>query len=299
MPEPTPTGLTLTLYSTVNTVSWYNEDDYEWVVILKGFGSESVSDYDVKSGPMTTGTTSSFDDPQITPYNTAVKYAVKAYRPPYDPSDVSSEVTNTRWSETLTDTVNLSDSQTNTMAMSETLTDTINVSDSVATVCVFTVVLSDTINVGDSAMSGASIKTDFEYYWGTETGLVNLTNDSKLSDSGESISAYWTSKAIDCAEMDPNYTGRWKALYKVRYLGRDITAETPVVIKVSNDGGATWTTKEKYVGNDGDGRTVSKDFHYIETGQFFTVKIEWASTDKDFQFLGLMMDFDDNGEQFG
>ena len=298
MPEPTPTGLTLTLYATVNTVTWTNEDDYDWVVLLKGYGDEAVSDYDTKDGPMVSGTQTSYDDPQLAPYNTPVKYAVQAYRNPYDPSDVSSEVTQTRFVDTITDTVNVSDGQTNTMAMSVTLTDTVAVSDSATTACQFTVVLTDTINVSETTASGASIKSDFEYYWGTATGLVNLTNDSKLSDSDTSITADWTSKAIDCAEMDPNNTGRWKALYKVKYLGRDITSDTPVVIKVSNDGGSTWTTKEKYVGDDGDGRTVSKDFHYIETGQFFTVKIEWASTDKEFQFLGLMMDFDDNGEQF-
>jgi hypothetical protein len=69
-------------------------------------------------------------------------------------------------------------------------------------------------------------------------------------------------------------------------------------MRLSNDGGATWTTKTKYKAGNADNRPDSKSFFFVENGQFFTVQVEWASTTTDFQFLGANIVYDDNGEEF-
>jgi hypothetical protein len=282
MPEPTPSGLALIISPTTTTVSWTNEDNYAEV------------------GPMVSGTTTSHDDNDIIVYNSPARYAVKAYLPPFDPSELSAEVSYTRTAHaaTTTDTVVATDSATAALTSGGTAISTATVSDSVTVVSGFSVTATATATATDLAQSGQSIRTDFAPYWGTEDGYVHKTAPDILSDNGTSITSSWTSKTIDFAEDNVDNTGKWKTIYKFEYLYKEDDTDVPTVFSISSNGGATWATQSKNLGTAGDGRIEHAHFFWNKTGQFFVVKIEWPSTDKAFQFLGFDIVYDDQGDQF-
>lgn len=250
---------------------------------------------------------SAYDDGSAT-HGTTVKYKIGSVISGY-PEGVSSEsnsvVVVSSFTDTITDTVTVSDGQTNTFLPTDTITDTVTAYTDTTDQANYTSTVTDTVTASDSVGSAQTLKTDFTYYIGTEVGAIyEQSLDYQYDDTATSgstvegaIVPVWYSKTIDCAENNEENTGKWKTLYRIEYIYRD-WGSVPVSIHASNDGGATWTTKTKTIGGSNSGKTEHAHFHFNMTGQFFIFKIEWPSSTADFQFLGMDMIYADAADQW-
>ena len=121
------------------------------------------------------------------------------------------------------------------------------------------------------------------------------------TDEGNAFSAWWRSKDLDFLERFPQYKDMWKTVYTVQVEYEDMTVNTPMVVGVSIDGGATYVSKTRLVGT-GDGLIKTADFHFIDqesgiTGKLFVFKIECTGT-TEFKFMGANVFFVPRGEYF-
>jgi len=121
------------------------------------------------------------------------------------------------------------------------------------------------------------------------------------TDEGNAFSAWWRSKDLDFLEQFPQYKDMWKTVYTVQVEYEDMTVNTPIVVGVSIDGGATYVSKTRLVGT-GDGLIKTADFHFIDqesgiTGKLFVFKIECTGT-TEFKFMGANVFFVPRGEYF-
>lgn len=227
-------------------------------------------------------------------------FKVVAYNS-YTTSDDSNEVSRyigAVYSDSVSDSVTVSESVTTAVAFTNAVSETVTATDSFTAVFNFVISTSDTVTVSDSVASAQSIRTDCAYYWGTSDGYVHTTSEALLSDNGTAITSSWTSKTLDFAEDSSDNTGRWKTIYKIEYVFKEDDSTVLTSIGVSNDGGDTWTTIDKYLGTNGDGRMGSADYFWNKTGEFFVVKITWTSADKEFQFLGMDVVYDVQGDSW-
>jgi hypothetical protein len=202
------------------------------------------------------------------------------------------------YADTLTDTVTVTDSATTGQTFVESLSDSVTITDSETESSTMSESLSDTVTITDLCLGGQTIKSDYDYYIGTSDGYVHRTAQDLLSDNGTSITSSWLSKTLDFAEIDAENTGRWKTIYRIEFIYKELDTAVTTIIKISTDGGNTWATQSKSLGTSGDGRIEHSHYHWNKTGQFFEVKVEWASSDKEFQFLGFDVVFDDAGDQY-
>lgn len=198
----------------------------------------------------------------------------------------------------LGDSVSVSDGVTDSCSFVDSIDDSVSLSDAVTTVVSFVDSVSDTVTTTDVIADSQSIRMDYDYYWGSTSGYVYRNGEDLLSDASAAITSTWTSKTIDFAEDNSDNTGRWKTVYKMEYVYKEDDTDVPTTISISNDGGVTWTAQTKYIGDYGDGRIEHAHWFWNKTGQFFIVKVVWSSSDKEFQFLGFDMIYDDQGEQF-
>lgn len=227
-------------------------------------------------------------------------FKVVAYNS-YTTSDDSNEVSRyigAVYSDSVSDSVTVSESVTTAVAFTNAVSETVTATDSFTAVFNFVISTSDTVTVSDSVASAQSIRTDYAYYWGTSDGYVHTTGEALLSDNGTAITSSWTSKTLDFAEDSSDNTGKWKTIYKIEYVFKEDDSTVLTSIGVSNDGGDTWTTIDKYLGTNGDGRMGSADYFWNKTGEFFVVKITWTSADKEFQFLGMDVVYDVQGDSW-
>jgi hypothetical protein len=132
--------------------------------------------------------------------------------------------------------------------------------------------------------------TDFRYYMGTDDGVVYTYDPSYLSDNGQTIISTW-----ETIETDLGMPDTFKTVYKASLKYVDKSSALPISVDISNDGGVTWTGAFKTVGT-GNKRTKSKDFWYVMSGEFLKFRVQTSSTDKNFQIIGLDIDFLPCGE---
>ena len=120
-------------------------------------------------------------------------------------------------------------------------------------------------------------------------------------DNDANIVSYWRSKTLDFTEQFPQYAHMWKTVDKVVLQYVDKSANIATTIYLSNDGGVSWTTSTRLIGN-GDGKPKTADFFFRNqencTGQDFVIKIESTSADKKFIWTGFIIEFYPRGYYF-
>ena len=182
----------------------------------------------------------------------------------------------------------------------DTVTDEIITSESIdeyATGATPSDTITDTMYVSDFAVDAKEIITNYAYYVATADGKVYEYSDFYKSDAGTAIPANWESKDTDFADQNIEWADRFKTVEKVRLHYIDKSAGARVSIKVSTDGGASWTTKTRNIGT-GDTKGKTADFFLIKTGQIFRFAIENDSATDDFQFVGLEVFYSVGGDYF-
>lgn len=114
-----------------------------------------------------------------------------------------------------------------------------------------------------------------------------------------STTAYWTSKDFDMSDQNPPYQNMTKTIDRIQLEYVDESADTPVAMSISTDGGATWAATTTRLLGTGDGRTKVSDFWFLPvTGKFFRVKLESTSTNKSFTWTGLFVHYYVRGDYF-
>jgi len=198
----------------------------------------------------------------------------------------SNEDSATCWADTETEAVTATQGYDDAYE-SGSFYETITVSDTIATdQATVTSTITETVTVSDFVLDSQTLKTDYAYYLGDSIGKVYEYSGSYKSDNGVAIGAYYQTKRLDFADQFPQLLGMWKTVGKVRLDYVDKSANINVTVYLSTDGGANWTSQMKTFGT-GDGTTKSEDFYFLETGQYFSFKVENSSTSETFQWLGL------------
>jgi hypothetical protein len=293
-----PTGLGVTASTTKNQVEWTNVNcDY-------GDGSfgpctgirvyRRISPGSTYSNIATPSYPSdSYNDTDIGTFGTYTYYvqAILIVGDLTYISDASDTDSVARAGDTISDTVDVSEGTiTGVRGLFDIISDTITLSDAETLYANYFDTISDTVTVSDALRASQSIKTDFEYYIGMSDGTVHGTDSSVKSDNGTAITSIW-----ETMETDLGVPGVFKTVHRANLKYVDKSADTLVSVSISNDGGQTWTAASKSIGT-GDGKTASKFFWYVMTGEFFKFKIELSSDDADFQITGLDIDFQPCGE---
>ena len=296
---PVPSNLSATASSLSNIdVSWTNGITYTVVYILhKTVGSWSTLD-------TLDGDETSYEHEGVST-NVVHYYQVKGSHSGYtEPlSDPSNSDSAACWADTLTNELIVSESVTEYgtgSICSDTITDEIAVSESVSDSASATDVsdtLTDTMYVSDFAIDAKDIITNYVYYLGTAAGGIYEYGGFYKSDAGTAITARWESKDTDFADQSTENSDKFKTVEFVRLHYIDKSAGARISIKVSTDGGASWTTKTKSIGT-GDSKGKTKDFHFIITGQIFRFAIESISVTDDFQWVGLEIFYNPGGDYF-
>lgn len=151
------------------------------------------------------------------------------------------------------------------------------------------------VRISINAPPVATVEKEIQYYFGSYDGKVYAESDVYKSDNGTDISAYWLSKQTDFADEDIACLNVFKTVYGVKLWYKDIQANVPVTVGVSNDGGVTWDTLTKTLGN-GDEKMKTSLYHFIITGNTFQFKIMNDSNDDIFQWTALEVQYEIGGE---
>ncbi len=145
----------------------------------------------------------------------------------------------------------------------------------------------------------------------TITGLNTPTTDIPYLMFGNTVyrltetptnntTCYMQTKDIDMSDQNPQYQNMFKTVDRVQLEYVDKSADTPVSVSLSTDGGATWLgTTSKTVGT-GNGLSKVTDFWFLQiTGKMFRLKIESSSSAKDFVWSGAYIHYFVRGPFFG
>jgi hypothetical protein len=262
---------------TGNTIrtTWTNGTTYTLIYILhKTVGSWEIID-------TLGGSVTSYEHEGVST-NVLHYYQVQGYRGIYEEplSDLSNSDSAACWVDTLTEEVAIDESIAD-YATGSTISDTIT----------------ETVAVADYVIDAKDIITNYVYYLGTATGGIYEYGGFYKSDAGTAITARWESKDTDFADQSIENSDKFKTVEFVRLHYIDKSAGARISIKVSTDGGASWTTKTKSIGT-GNSKGKIKDFYFIKTGQIFRFAIESISTTDEFQWVGLEAFYSLGGDGF-
>ncbi len=195
------------------------------------------------------------------------------------------------------DALTLTDAVTAGAIYPVTISDSLSLTEALTIMTTYTATIADVLTLSDSLLTAQSLRTDHSYYLASSTGNIYTFGETQLSDAGMAVSSFWKSKRIDFADQHPDIIDKWKTLYKITVHYEDLSASTLIVLHVSTDGGANWTTSGKSVGT-GAGTIKEKDFFFIKTGRMFNFKVESASTANYCKVIALEAEFDVGGEHF-
>ncbi|MCK9597903.1 MAG: hypothetical protein M0R06_02610 [Sphaerochaeta sp.] len=213
------------------------------------------------------------------------------------------------WATTATETVVMADAEsdvsgyghvaTETISISETVTgygnyvssptETVTLSEDVDSTVTWVVVATETVTGSDHVDYVLSVSSNFRYYWGSDEGVVYLYDPAYEGDGSDTITAKW-----ETPETDLGLPDQFKTVYRASLKYVDKASSTPISVSISTNGGATWTGLSKEIGT-GDGKTHTKDYHFVTSGEYFKFKVEYASATKKFQIIGLDVDFEPCG----
>ena len=128
-----------------------------------------------------------------------------------------------------------------------------------------------------------------------------LFGTAYAADNSKTIKCSYRTKRLDFTDQDEEGLNQWKTVDKIQLTYRDIDADTPITIYLSDDGGETWVSVSRTIGT-GDKRTKTADFWFLDkesiTAQFFTFKIECDSSTKSFEWNALSVYYTPRGEFF-
>jgi len=288
-----PTNLVAAADGSGILLTWTNGETYDTVEVWRDWGSGYFLAEELVGSP---------ESKYIweAPNDTRSSFKVRGWSDSYPPgdkySDFTSDVSVGQFETECSDECAVTDAVTSVSAKVTDVTDICDVSDSVTSRATYVTTILDTCAVTDSITSTQTVRSLYTFYWGSSDGNVYVYDNGLLSDNGASILSSWTSKTVDFSELRPDLHDRWKTLYKVDLTYNDLTASTPVILGVSNDGGATFTSYSAQVGTGS--LTVGQHTFWIVpmTGQYFVFRVEWPSPDKEFQLLGLDVQVEVMGE---
>lgn len=145
----------------------------------------------------------------------------------------------------------------------------------------------------------------------TETIVITTDTDSYkfptgkwyriYGDAEKYISGFWTSKRLDFNDQFPQHINMWKTVDKVRIEYVDETADTPITVSLSTDGGVTWISTTRLLGT-GNGKQKSAFFYFknskLSTSKYFNIRVESVSNSTTFTWTGFYIYFEVRGEYF-
>lgn len=150
-----------------------------------------------------------------------------------------------------------------------------------------------TVDVMEKIHMSVGVADNYGYYLADDDGNVYYFDVAYLGDNTKNIGCQWRSKNIDFSDQQPQYNGYWFTIDRVRLLYKDMTADINIILHISNDGGETWDSSMRTIG-EGDNIIKSADFFFYDTekvtGQFFSFIIENPSADAEFVWTGLEID---------
>ena len=255
-------------------ITWTNPQSYDSIKIWRHDGSGWSRLATLESDA------TSYDDEDITPnvfYGYKVGTGVEGELPPVIFSNTDYAA---RWADTITDEIKTSEVVTE-YATGVTVSDTIT----------------DTMYVSDFIVDATDILTNYAYYVATADGKVYEYSGFYKSDGGTAITAQWESKDTDFAEQDIQNSDKFKTVEFIRLHYMDKSAGALIDVRISTDGGASWTTKTKNIGT-GDNKGKTKDFYFVETGQIFRFSVRSVSTSDEFQWAGIEIFYNIGGTYF-
>lgn len=258
-------------------ITWTNNSSYSHVSLFHKQGGDEWARLE-----MLDGTETSYDHESVTS-NILHHYKARGRILPRlngDISDFSNTDSAACWTDNITDEIVISESITDYGTGSE-CSDTIE----------------ETICVSDFVIDAKDIITNYVYYLGTATGGIYEYGGFYKSDAGTAITARWESKDTDFADQSIENSDKFKTVEFVRLHYIDKSAGAHISIKVSTDGGASWTTKTKNIGT-GNSKGKTKDFYFVTTGQIFRFAIESISAIDEFQWAGLEVFYNVGGDYF-
>lgn len=188
---------------------------------------------------------------------------------------------------TLTDTLQVDHDPTSSEVFCY---DTITLTDTLTLVTDYAVSPTDTITLTDTCIVGSTLKTNYAFYLGTIDGDIHKFSGAYYGDGATAILTRWRSKETDFSDQYPQYLDHRKMVDKVMLKYVDKSASTPVIIKVSTDGGVNWTTRSASVGT-GDGAVKEQAFWFNLSGKYFQFEIECSSASAAFQWIALEPQF--------
>lgn len=262
------------------------------------------------------GTATSYSDFTFSA-NQKYGYAIQGTISGYGSAE-SAELLAANWTATITDTLTLTGSVaaagllasvevTDTLTLTDTISvyklavvsvaDVLTLTDTTTASSVFNVTISDTLTLSDVVYVAQTIRTNYGYYLAGQPGTTYHHDASYLSDNTTPISCEWRSKRIDFADQDPEALGKWKTLFRVRVHYEDLAANTTLALRVSVDGGTTWTTQSATMGT-GDLAIKEKDFFFIVTGRMFNFSLISASASNASKVIALEAEYEVGGEYF-
>jgi hypothetical protein len=148
----------------------------------------------------------------------------------------------------------------------------------------------------DERLTTYAVKTPpTEFYIVTENKII------ALSEPETSMECYYRTKTLDFTDQFPELINVWTAIDRIDITYHDIDASTPLSVHLSNDAGATWTSKHTTIGT-GNGKVKIESFTFKDTeyacGKFFVIKIESTSSNKNFEIIEIRIHIIPLGEYF-
>lgn len=188
------------------------------------------------------------------------------------------------------------DSYSDTAAFSDSYSDIANETGPYA----YSDTFEDTLTFLDSYLGMQNLASDYAYYLGTSTGDVYTYSEDYYGDNGATVTSTYYTKMLDFADLYPQYSEHWKTIHKVRLIYIDNGAHS-VTVKVSNDGGTTWSSSTRTVGTSSN-VLHEADFFFTTQSHITDVHINFAlehtSSDATFQWLGMEIIADVGAEWF-
>jgi len=278
-PPAKPTNFTVTISGTTFILSWQDNSTNE-----TGFKIfESVDGGDFSLIYTTEANVTSYDRTGRSP-NVLYAYKVKAYNADGG-SLYSNTVQRAMWTASPTaETATLSDSLSSNLSTppeepqeyESSLVDTFSVSDSVGT----------SVQGGDN----------WAFYLGDSAGNIFPFGGGYYGDGDSAIAAYYQSRALDFADQYPQFIDTWKTVSRV-YLDYVDLGEFDITVGLSADGGNSWVERSKAIG-DGDNSVKTAVFDFWKSGRFFSVRIKNSSSDQNFQWVSLRIEFEPHADWF-
>ena len=266
-----PTGMARTgISGTACGLSWTNGATYTTVRIWRSTDGVNYSQIDSISGSNHT-----YNDTTLTA-NQKYYWKIKGGTD-YTTSAYSGVVSYTGWTGIINTSAATSADITCINVFGVTGTFAVYTASDISAIGDYHVTQSNTVTTGMTLQGSISTKANFAYYVGDEAGNVYTYSKAYLSDNGKSIVAYYRTKPLDFSDSNEEMINRFKTVYGVKVIYKDMTANMVLNLYVSNDGGVTWDVYTKTVGN-GDLTTKSALFYFIKTGEYFDFKIESPGT---------------------